>query len=314
MNIGLFFRLFLSFAFISLGIAQPHDPWRHVDFDVSMRVAEFPNALCRTQAITDLAGQDVYDFFKELYQKNNLTVLRKKGVALEVKIPKIIHQIWIGGPLPEAFVQLCESWKYYHINRGWLYKLWTDEDVSQLKLYNQRFFNENATPGVRSDLMKWEIVYNFGGFYLDVDYECLQQLDSLLCYDFVTAVQPLDSFFVQLGAAFFGAHPKHPILKHCIETVKDDWHHKGAPKKTGPVHFTKSFYKVAGRNGKVDIALPPTHFYPLGCQEKKMQYEKWVAEGAYAVHHWAKSWMPPRFRFKQFKELANEKETEGWND
>ena len=294
-------------------VAQEKDPWKYVDFDVSMRGAEFPGSFPRTRQFMGMAGRDLYYFFKDLYQRNNLTALRKKGLALDPKIPKIIHQIWIGGPLPEAFAQLCESWKYYHINRGWLYKLWTDKDVPELKLQNQRFFNENENPGVRSDLMRWEILYNFGGFYLDVDYECLQPLDSLLCYDFVTAIQPLDTLFIQLGNAFIGAHPKHPILKYCIEEIKNNWHYKGAPMKTGPVYFTKAFYKIAGRNGRLDIALPPTYFYPLGSQEKEMQYEKWLDEGAYAIHHWAKSWMPSRYRLDQFKQLDNEKKIEGWN-
>ena len=311
-------KIYTLFIFMMLArgcaATAEQDPWQYIDFDASMKLKEFPHAIRRTREIMGLGGQEVYDFFKKLYERNNLTALRKKGIALDPKIPKIVHQIWIGGPLPEAFAELCESWKHYHTNRGWLYKLWTDEDVAQLKLQNQKFFDENATPGVRSDLMKWEIIYNFGGFYLDVDYECLQPLDSLLCYDFVTAIQPLDTFFVQLGAALFGAAPKHPILKHCIETIKDDWHHQGAPKKSGPVHFTKSFYKMAGKHGKLDIALPPSYAYPLGAQEKEMQYEKWIAEGAYAIHHWAKSWMPARYRLEQFKQLDNERETERWND
>ncbi len=306
--------LVLFFAHMHIA-ADDIKPWIYADFDTSMQVQKYPSAIPTTRIIMDgVDGQELYDFFKDLYQRNNLTALRKKGITLEEKIPRIIHQIWIGGPLPEAFVQLCESWKHYHASRGWFYKLWTDEDVAKMALHNQAFFDATESPGVRSDLMKWEIIYNFGGFYLDVDFECLKPLDSLLGYDFVTAIQPLDSQFVQLGAAFYGAPPKHPILKHCIETIKDDWHHKGAPKKSGPVHFTKSFFKMAGKDGRIDIALPATYAYPLGCQEKGLAYEKWLNEGAYAIHHWAKSWMPPRYRLEQFKKLNNDQETECWND
>jgi hypothetical protein len=287
------------------------DTWKYIDFDVSMQPEKFPDSFARTRRVTGIDGLTLYNFFKNLYEMHNLTALRKKGLTLDAKIPRIIHQIWIGGSLPEAFVSLCESWKYYHIRRGWLYKLWTDEDVSQLKLYNKKFFEGNKSPGVRSDLMKWEIIEQFGGFYLDVDYECLMPLDDLLCYDFVTAIQHLDTSFVQLGAAFFGAHPHHPILKHCIETIKDDWRHINIPMKTGPIHFTKSFYKVAGKNGKLDIAFPASYFYPLGAQESELQYDVWLEQGAYAVHHWAKSWLPPRCRLEQFKNLNNESALKG---
>lgn len=306
--------LLLYVFVVHADIAPQYDSWKYVDFDVSMKPQKYPRSIARARDVMGINGRDLYLFFKDLYQKNNLSALRKKGIGLDEKIPKVIHQIWIGGALPEAFVQLCESWKYHHINRGWLYKLWTDEDVPGLKLQNQRFFDENINPGLRSDLMRWEIIYRFGGFYLDVDYECLQPLDSLLCYDFVTAIQPLDTQVVQLGNAFFGAHPEHPILRSCIDEIKNNWHRKGVLMKTGPIYFTKLFYNIAGRNGKLDIALPPTHFYPLGGYEKEMDYGKWLEEGAYAVHHWARSWVPSRFRLEQFKELSNDKEIEHWND
>lgn len=291
------------------------DAWQYVDFDASMRLSDFPRSIESTERVVGLHGKVLYSFLKDLYNKNNLSALSKRGIVLkQSKIPKIIHQIWIGGPLPDAFKELCESWKHYHMMRGWLYKLWTDEDVPKMNMHNREFFDATDSPGVRSDLMKWEIVYNFGGFYLDVDFECLQPLDDFLGYDFVTAIQPLDTFFVQLGAAFYGARPYHPILEHCIATVKEDWRHKGAPTKTGPVHYTKSFFAMAGKDGNIDIALPASYFYPLGAQEKEYHYEQWIEQGAYGVHQWAKSWMPARFRLKQFQRLYNDDVTEGWND
>jgi len=307
---------YLSVCLVSVQAvsAREYTPWIYRDFDAGMRVHAYPKAKAVTKHIVGIDGDELYRFFKQLYAKNNLNQLSKLGLSLEEKIPRIIHQIWIGGPLPEAFKKLCESWKFYHRNRGWMYKIWTDEDVSKMRLHNQEFYDATDNPGVRSDILKWEVIYNFGGFYLDVDFECLKPLDSLLCYDFVTALQPLDTQFVQLGAALYGARPHHPILEDCIATVKDDWHHKGAPKKTGPVHFTKSFYRTAGKDGSIDIALPASYAYPLGCQEKDMQYDKWLEEGAYAIHHWAKSWMPSHYRFEQFKRLNNDKECASWND
>lgn len=306
-----------------------HPAWVYHDFDKAMRLQEFPCALAVTKHIVTIDGRVLYTFFKDLYERNNFTALAKRSILLEPKIPKIIHQIWLGGPLPEAFEQLCASWKQYHNNRGWLYKLWTDEDVAKLTLYNQSFFDATDNPGVKSDLLKWELIYSFGGFYLDVDYEACKALDiqwrttsptglqleySLLCYDFVTALQPLDGQFVQLGAALFGARPQHPILAHCIATIKDDWHHQGAPKKSGPVHFTKSFFATAGQDNNLDIALPAFYMYPLGCTQHELLYEQWLQQGAYAVHHWAKSWMPATFRLRRFKSLANDAVTESWND
>ncbi len=288
-------------------------PWQYVDFDESMQTARFAESIAATEQIVGLQGELLLDFFRVLYKKNNLSRLKPEQ---ELKIPKIIHFIWLGSPLPEEFKPLLRSWIQHHEARGWRFKLWLDKDVESFPLYNRKEYDSIDNYGMKSDILKWEIMYHFGGVYVDVDYECLKPLDILhYTYDFYTGIQPLDTQVVQLGAALFAARPKHPILKHCIETIKTDWHHKGAPKKSGPVHFTKSFALTAGKDGSKDVALPASYLYPQGCRQRKYDPDKWVDEGAYAIHHWAKSWMPKKYRLKKFRDLKhNEQATNSWND
>ncbi len=284
--------------------------WNYMPFDEAMKRNQFSKALPSTMHFVGIDGEELYDFFKWLYENNNLSVVEPR----EQRIPKIIHQVWLGSPVPESFVELQKSWIENHLGRDWCYKLWTDADVEQLELYNQEFYDASENYGVKSDILRWEIIYMFGGIYVDMDAECLCPFDELLSYDFFTALQPLDTFFVQLGAALFGAIPEHPILKYCIETIKDDWHLQGAPKKTGPVHFTKSFYAVAGQHGMRDIALPSYYFYPLGSQEIEEKRFEWIKRGAYAVHWWAKSWMPKNYRPLRFKNIHNDASAQSWNN
>lgn len=50
-------------------------------------------------------------------------------------IPKRIHQIWLGGPLPDAYHAWAESWRRHHPEEeGWSYRLWTDDDFRQFPL------------------------------------------------------------------------------------------------------------------------------------------------------------------------------------
>lgn len=276
-----------------------------------MNTSKYQLEVWVTKEVFGIAGTVMLDFYRQLYNTNS--PINLCGISGELRIPKVIHQIWIGGPVPDVFTHYIQTWKDMHPD--WEYKLWTDENIHTVNLYNQKFYDETDSPGVKSDLLKWELVYQFGGVYVDMDFECLRSLDIFHhTYDFYTGLQPLDTQFLQLGAALFGAIPGHPILKHCIETIKDDWHFHGAPTKSGPVHFTKSFYKTAGKGGFIDIALPALYFYPLGCREKELTYQKWVDTGAFAVHHWAKSWMPPKYRLKKFRNLGNDILTESWND
>ena len=287
-------------------------PWIYKDFHASMQTDTFPRPVAITKQVMGFDGMEYLNFCKNLYDQYNPSVLQPDG---QLKIPKIIHQVWVGSPLPDAFKPLMQTWVEKHMGRGWQYKLWTDEDMKTFKLYNQKYYDETKSMGVKSDLVKWEIVYRYGGVYVDTDFECLKPLDLLhYLYDFYTGLQPLDSQFVQLGAALFAARPGHPILKHCIETIKDDWHHKGAPTKSGPVHYTKSFIKTAGKNGSKDIAFPASYCYPLECRQTDLKYKEWLEDGAYAIHHWAKSWMPIRSRPQQFQTFDNVESSKCWND
>jgi len=327
-------------------------PWRYIDFDVSMRTHAYEQSVAVTRQITEYGGSEFLDCVRSLYKKNNLSVIAPHDT---VTIPKDMHQIWLGGKLPDVFLPLIESWKENHKSRGWRHFLWVDDsasyqygdvvitkeaelkrilelpasetpasivvDVCAITLDNQELYDQVDNYGVKSDLLKWEIIYRYGGVYIDTDFECLRPLDILhYTYDFYTGMQPLDTLLVQLGAALFAGHPKHPILKHCIATIKDDWHYNGAPKKSGPVHFSKSFLATAGKDNSKDIALPAHYLYPLGCRDKiseerrEGEYRMWVNNGSYAVHHWAKSWMPLRYRPMQFRTINNEQSSQSWND
>jgi len=293
-------------------VDQSVQPWVYLDFDVAMLTGFHSDALLVTKHVVGIDGYKLMALFKDLYDRHNLS---KIDPQITLKIPKIIHQVWVGCPLPNAFKEYISSWCTMHASRGWVYKLWTDEDIKTLELYNRDLYDASDSVGVKSDIVKWEVVYKYGGVYLDVDFECLKPLDILhYTYDFYTSIQPLDTQFLQLGAALFGARPGHPILKHCIETIKDDAHKKGATTKTGPIHFTRSFYAVAGKDGLIDIALPSSYCYPLGCTEKRLKKREWIENGAYAVHHWAKSWMPEHYRKKEFRNFSNDALVKTWNE
>lgn len=286
--------------------------WSYVDFDTAMQLCNYQKSVVTTRSVVGIEGQELLTLFRNLYEKNNPSAVMPQQ---QLKIPRVFHFIWLGSALPEIAQRFIATWAEF--NPTWEIRVWTDKEAAQLTLYNQKYYDQTDNYGVKSDLLKWELIYRFGGVYVDIDYECLQSFDELglhYRYDFYTGIQPLDTQFVQLGAALFGAVPGHPILKHCIETIKDDWEKKGAPQRTGPVHFTKSFFAVAGRDGRCDIAFPPRYLYPLGCQQTEHLRAQWAEHGAFAVHHWAKSWMPKKYRSALFKTIDNDALVQEWND
>lgn len=301
-----------------------NEQWIYIDFDQALQKDKHIVAMTVTKRTIDIDAEELYAFFKDLYNRFNLSVIKP---STQLKIPKVIHQIWLddehSGKLPPEFIPYVKTCIEKHLGNGWEYKLWTDKDVEQLELYNRYYYDTSTNYGIKSDILKWEIIYKFGGVYLDTDIECLKSLEILhYTYDFYVGIQPLETKYLQLGAGAFAARPGHPILKHCIETIKDDWSRKGTVKKTGPVHFTKSFYLTAGRNGNIDIALPPNYFYPICnpprffCTTKATEEERdrWIKEGAFTIHHWSMSWMPPEYRPTEFKTVKNYESCKNWNE
>lgn len=299
-----------------------------VDFDISMGKGTRLHDKCLratkgdfTNATFPRPTADLYNFFKELYNKNNLSSVQP---AESPKIPSIIHMVWIGGKFPAEFHAYRESWISTHPE--WTHIFWTDNpinynfgtfisDITHLKedllagkyagktividprrlsLHNQTYYNQATNMGEKSDILKYELVYKFGGVYIDIDFQAIKRLDLLhRCYDFYVGIQPLNCSLA-LGAALFGGYPGNPILKRCIETIKDDRHYEGIVFRTGPIHFTKSFWAEAQKTDDIVIAFPATYFYPMRLKYKKDELNDptipLIKAETIANHHWAGSW------------------------
>jgi inositol phosphorylceramide mannosyltransferase catalytic subunit len=102
----------------------------------------------------------------------------------QTQIPKIIHQIFEGrdGSIPgEILLKLVETWK--EKNPFWEYRFWNYEKIDKFLI---EYFPEfiEIYKNFRYDVQRWDairylILFKFGGFYADLDYECLEPLDWL---------------------------------------------------------------------------------------------------------------------------------------
>jgi len=320
---GLLLHCVLSGAAVSFLQADVGDigknltgTWQYVDFDTAMQREQFPMALSRTHDLVGIDGEQLLTFFKELYERNADFLPDDQP-----RIPKIIHHIWLGSPVPQALKSYMHTWQFFHPD--WVYLLWTDEEAQAFGLFNQELYDIETNYGAKSDILRYEILHRFGGVYTDVDFECLQPLDVLHhTYDFYTGLIPLDAHFVHVGIGIIGAVPGHPILAHCIETMKKNYYaEKGAPAKTGPIHFTRSCFFCAGKLAKRDIIFPASFFYPFGSQAiyeddggaSRIDKDRWVADGAFAVHWWGKTWMPKSYRPLQFRQIDNGSSVKNWD-
>lgn len=96
------------------------------------------------------------------------------------KIPQIVHYCWIGGvPLPALAEECIASWKKYMPN--WTYMRWdeTTFDIASAPLYVRQAYEAKKFAFV-SDYMRLWALENFGGLYMDVDFEVFRSFDNLM--------------------------------------------------------------------------------------------------------------------------------------
>ena len=210
------------------------------------------------------------------------------------RIPKTIHQIWLGSPFPKKYLAWQKSWQKYHPD--WEYKLWTDKDVEEFGLINKKWFDQARNYGQKADIARYEILYRLGGVYVDTDFECLQPFDILhhTC-DFYVGIAQETGF--KLFNGLIGSVPGNPILKECIETMDPEKKlhasaHINIIHTTGPFLLTRCFLKKVKDSGKC-VAFPSNYFYPWPIDRRKdrRQIERWIKKESFAIHCWAESWV-----------------------
>ena len=91
-------------------------------------------------------------------------------------IPKILHQLWIG-PHP-APLSMMATWKDKHPH--YEYILWTESEIQRrgMVFTCQPVIDFMDELNGKADIMRWEILYKFGGYFVDADSICIHPFDS----------------------------------------------------------------------------------------------------------------------------------------
>jgi inositol phosphorylceramide mannosyltransferase catalytic subunit len=196
-------------------------------------------------------------------------------------IPRVFHRIWLGdAELPEEYRRYGESWARHH--PAWEMRLWTEREIEELETSRAEAKDRRRHPAERSDLLRYEILYRFGGVYIDTDMECLRPIDPLL--DGVR-------FFAgkvrgnRLNNAIIGCEEGHPsakLLTRKARPVELDGNDVQRVDQygTGPYFLSSLVHKEQLKRRSITL-FEADVFYP----KPKGPYGD-----AYAVHHQGRSW------------------------
>jgi hypothetical protein len=135
------------------------------------------------------------------------------------KIPKILHQIWIGEKNPP--INLMETWRQKHPE--FEYILWNEHEIVHrgLELSCLREINIMNEINGKADIIRWEILYKYGGYFVDADSICIEPFDSF--FENQTAFATYENEIVRKGliaTGTMGFIPNHPLCRDIIEWIK----------------------------------------------------------------------------------------------
>lgn len=231
----------------------------------------------------------------ESLYNNNLT-----PIYPVCSIPKVVHQIWLGSPVPKKFEKIMKTWMHWH---GWEYKLWTDAEVAKITLLNPEIYHKVKNLGAKSDILRYEVLYQFGGLYVDTDFECFcpSFFDwAAEHYDFFAGIETLKgSPKLHICNALMASKPGHPLMLGMLQelqTLNESMHLGEIINSTGPGFLSKHFleYYDSCHEETVDIIFTPTYFYPITKAEfnlKKKEQNKLIRDETVAIHYWSGEWI-----------------------
>lgn len=200
---------------------------------------------------------------------------------LTPRIPKIIHQIWIGQKYrrPELWMQ---TWG--DMNPEWEYRLWTDDNIPELRC--QAAYDAMPHLSGKADILRYDLLHRFGGVYVDADSECVSPLTDDLCDNLAFAVHENEYIRPGLTAnGVIGTQPGCPLMTAMsdhIETLQDlaGCASTDVWKVTGPLLLTRTI----GRGLFSFVRIYPSYwFYPEHCSGLKYAG---VVDRCYAKQYW----------------------------
>lgn len=229
---------------------------------------------------------------------NRWDIYKKNRSKVENPIPKIVHQVWIGGELPQKYHGWANSWK----QSGWQYNLWTEEKLLEIFTDEEKeWYHKIPNPGPRSDLARYKLLSLFGGIYCDTDFERLKDMSEITDYSTLFAGVTFDTI-PEISGAIVGAIPNHPLINKTLETLVQKQHTKNDYNeilfKTGPAFFSRSIFENKDLLKPTDVIFPSHYLYPLpnfvavnSLSQKKIR-KNYLKKISYAVHYWEVSWEP----------------------
>jgi hypothetical protein len=138
-----------------------------------------------------------------------------------MSIPKIIHQLWIGTkPSP---ITLMNTWKDKHPDFEYIY--WNEKEIEKRGII---FKCQDKIDGIeeingKADIIRWEILYKYGGIFIDADSICIEPFDDeIISKKCFAGWEQEEVRRGLIATGTMGFPKKHPLIKEAINWINNN--------------------------------------------------------------------------------------------
>jgi mannosyltransferase OCH1-like enzyme len=207
-------------------------------------------------------------------------------------IPKIIHYCWFGGKPLSALGKKClASWEKYL-------------PEYQIIRWDEGNFDVNSVPYTKesyqlkkyafvSDYVRYKVLYDFGGIYMDTDVEVLKNLDEFLENEAFSCFE--DFNFVNPGS-ILGSVKENLILKDIMNLYENSdfinlntsLNLKTAPQILTELLINRGLEKKDVYQRVSGVAIYPKEYF---CPKSWVTKEMTITPNTHTIHHFEGSWI-----------------------
>lgn len=216
-----------------------------------------------------------------------------------MSIPKIIHQTFKSRDIPRKYARYQEGLTAIH--PGWEYRFYDDAECRNTI---EKYFPvllpiyDRALTIQKTDIFRIAAVYAFGGFYVDMDVECVSPLDDLCAFRCVFGEELTLSEEeaqrlghrdrLRVGNFMFGSEPGHPFLLRIMRKIVEESRREilienDVLESTGPGLVTTVYHDLREKLRDV-VLLPNNDRICPRCSAASCYF------GSYAIHGHESAW------------------------
>lgn len=209
----------------------------------------------------------------------------------------LIHRIWLGGEMPERYQAYGEQWE--KLNPEFELHDWSEEEIFDHKWANQNvldtMYMESKQPGADmiayythvADVVDYELVHRYGGWYFNTDLKPLKPLATLNQNMHLPAFANEDDVHAVNMAMY--APPNHPLFASIIERLPRRYYEMPGAFMNATTGVQLIMEALANYPGNViryhrDI-FNPLHWSQFGYGETP-DIDREYPESTVAVHEW----------------------------